>query len=99
MANKRTHRASGANGREAHSPFVPAIAQATNAQAKAAMAEDKAMADGTMAENKAMAGEEMMAGYASIENPDVIEPGWVLCIPSVEDAQMLLSSETAMMAK
>ncbi len=70
-----------------------------------AMAEDKAMAgeemmaeDQAMAEDKAMAG-ETMAGYASIDNPDVIEPGWVLCIPSVEDAQMLLSSETAMMAK
>jgi hypothetical protein len=71
------------------------------------MAEGKLMAkgaDGQMMEvamgDKAMAGgEAMMAGgYASIENPDIIEPGWVLCIPSAEDAQKLLS-ETAAMAK
>jgi len=24
--------------------------------------------------------------YARIDNPDLIEPGWKLCIPSVEDA-------------
>jgi rhamnose transport system substrate-binding protein len=33
--------------------------------------------------------------YATIENPDLIEPGWVLCIPSAEDAQALLGGETA----
>jgi len=63
---------------------------------------DKAMADEAMMaeEDKAMMAEgdkAMMAeGYALIENPDVIEPGWVLCIPSAEDAQKLLSAETAM---
>ena len=25
--------------------------------------------------------------YNAIDNPDVIEPGWKLCVPSVEDAQ------------
>ncbi len=28
--------------------------------------------------------------YASIDNADLIEPGWKLCIPSLEDAQTLL---------
>ncbi|GIK38392.1 MAG: hypothetical protein BroJett011_22250 [Chloroflexota bacterium] len=53
---------------------------------------DKAMA------GEAMAGDEtMMAGsYALIENPDIIEPGWVLCIPNAEDAQKLLSETAAM---
>ncbi|HXW00269.1 MAG TPA: hypothetical protein VEC93_17760, partial [Anaerolineae bacterium] len=27
--------------------------------------------------------------YASIDNPDLIEPGWKLCIPSSADAQAL----------
>jgi sn-glycerol 3-phosphate transport system substrate-binding protein len=31
--------------------------------------------------------------YARIENPDIIEPGWKLCIPSSADAQALLGSE------
>jgi hypothetical protein len=31
--------------------------------------------------------------YATIDNPDVIEPGWKLCIPSTEDAQTLLGQE------
>lgn len=31
--------------------------------------------------------------YASIENPDVIEPGWKLCIPSAADAQTLIGGE------
>jgi len=30
--------------------------------------------------------------YATIENPDLIEPGWTLCIPSVEDAAALIPS-------
>lgn len=57
---------------------------------------DKAMAGEVMAD-KAMAGDKAMmaGGYASIENPDIIEPGWVLCIPSSDDAQKLLA-ETAM---
>jgi hypothetical protein len=62
---------------------------------------DKSMAGEAMAGEDAMMGEDkaMMAGsYALIENPDLIEPGWVLCIPSAEDAQKLLS-ETAAMAK
>ncbi len=29
--------------------------------------------------------------YATVDNPDVIEVGWKLCIPSVEDAQQLLA--------
>ena len=60
---------------------------------------DKAMAGEAMAD-KAMAGDEAMmaGGYSFIENPDIIEPGWVLCIPNAEDAQKLLS-ETAAMAK
>jgi hypothetical protein len=52
-----------------------------------------AMGDKAMAEGAAM----MAAGYASIENPDIIEPGWILCIPSAEDAQMLLSGQMATM--
>ena len=28
--------------------------------------------------------------YATIDNPDLIEPGWKLCVPSVDDAQALL---------
>jgi multiple sugar transport system substrate-binding protein len=31
--------------------------------------------------------------FASIDNPDVIEPGWKLCIPSTEDAQAILGQE------
>jgi hypothetical protein len=60
---------------------------------------DKAMAGEAMAD-KAMAGDEttMAGSYALIENPDIIEPGWVLCIPNAEDAQKLLS-ETAAMAQ
>ena len=61
---------------------------------------DKAMAGEAMADQAMAGGEAMMANrYALIENPDVIEPGWVLCIPSAEDAQKLLSAETAMMVK
>jgi rhamnose transport system substrate-binding protein len=37
------------------------------------------------------------SSYATIANPDLIEPGWKLCIPSLEDAQKLLGEE-AMMA-
>lgn len=60
---------------------------------------DKAMAGEAMAENTMAGDEAMMAGgYALIENPDIIEPGWVLCVPSASDAQKLLS-ETAAMAK
>ena len=32
-------------------------------------------------------------GYDVIENADVIEPGWTLCIPTAEDAQALLGGE------
>ncbi len=31
--------------------------------------------------------------FATIENPDLIEPGWKLCVPSVEDAQAILGQE------
>jgi hypothetical protein len=55
---------------------------------------DKAMAGEAMAGDEAM----MAGGYALIENPDLIEPGWVLCIPTADDAQKLLS-ETAAMAQ
>ncbi|RME73952.1 MAG: rhamnose ABC transporter substrate-binding protein [Chloroflexi bacterium] len=34
--------------------------------------------------------------YATIENPDLIEVGWKLCIPSAEDAQALLAGESMM---
>jgi len=34
--------------------------------------------------------------YARIINPDIIEPGWKLCIPSGADAQALLASRSAM---
>ena len=71
--------------------------------------DDKAMADETMADeamageamaDKSMAGDEAMmaGGYAFIENPDIIEPGWLLCIPNPEDAQKLLT-ESAVMAQ
>lgn len=33
--------------------------------------------------------------YATIENADLIEPGWKLCIPTLEDAQALLGGEMA----
>ncbi|HXV42618.1 MAG TPA: ABC transporter substrate-binding protein [Anaerolineae bacterium] len=36
--------------------------------------------------------------YASIDNPDLIEPGWKLCIPSSADAQALLAGESAPVA-
>lgn len=55
---------------------------------------DKAMAGEAMAGDEAM----MAGGYSYIENPDLIEPGWVLCIPNTDDAQKLLS-ETVAMAK
>ncbi len=29
--------------------------------------------------------------FAALSNPDVIEPGWKLCVPSTDDAQALLS--------
>jgi hypothetical protein len=31
--------------------------------------------------------------YATIDNPDVIEVGWKLCIPSVEEATMMMGTE------
>lgn len=31
--------------------------------------------------------------YARLDNPDVIEPGWKLCVPSADDAQALLSGQ------
>lgn len=65
-----------------------------------------AMEDKTMMAGEAMAGDEAMmtegdkammsGGYALVENPDLIEPGWVLCIPSADDAQKLLSEAAAM---
>lgn len=33
------------------------------------------------------------SSYATIANPDLIEPGWKLCIPSLEDAQALLGGQ------
>jgi hypothetical protein len=66
------------------------VAMGDKAMAGEAMTGDEAM----MAEDKAM----MAGGYALIENPDLIEPGWVLCIPNADDAQKLLS-ETAAMAQ
>ena len=33
--------------------------------------------------------------YARIVNPDIIEPGWKLCVPSGEDAVALLGSDSA----
>ncbi len=33
--------------------------------------------------------------YAKIDNPDVIEPGWKLCIPNADDAAQLLSGGEA----
>jgi branched-chain amino acid transport system substrate-binding protein len=36
--------------------------------------------------------------YANITNPDLIEVGWKLCIPSSADAEAFLSSESAMAA-
>ncbi len=34
--------------------------------------------------------------FATITNPDVIEPGWKLCIPSAEYAQSVLGEDTAL---
>lgn len=34
------------------------------------------------------------SSYATIENPDLIEPGWKLCVPSSADAQALLTGST-----
>jgi multiple sugar transport system substrate-binding protein len=31
--------------------------------------------------------------FATIDNPDAIEPGWKLCVPSAEDAQTMLGQE------
>lgn len=60
---------------------------------------DKAMAGEAMTGDEAMMAEGdkamMPGGYAMVENPDLIEPGWVLCIPSTDDTQKLLS-ETAL---
>jgi branched-chain amino acid transport system substrate-binding protein len=36
--------------------------------------------------------------YANIENPDLIEPGWKLCIPSNADAEAMLGVESAPVA-
>lgn len=32
------------------------------------------------------------SSYATIDNPDLIEPGWKLCVPSLAEAQTLLAS-------
>ncbi len=32
--------------------------------------------------------------FATIDNPDLIEPGWKLCIPSVSDAEVMLGGES-----
>lgn len=64
------------------------VTMGDKAMAGEAMAGDEAM----MAEDKAM----MAGGYALIENPDLIEPGWVLCIPNADAAQKLLSEPVAM---
>lgn len=63
-----------------------------NGQMMEVVMEDKAMAGEAMAEDEAM----MAGGYALIENPDLIEPGWVLCIPTADDAQKLLAEKAAM---
>ena len=34
--------------------------------------------------------------FATIDNPDVIEPGWMICIPGVEYAQSVLGEDTAL---
>jgi peptide/nickel transport system substrate-binding protein len=34
------------------------------------------------------------SSYATIDNPDLIEPGWKLCVPSSADAQALLTGST-----
>jgi len=34
------------------------------------------------------------SSFATIDNPDLIEPGWKLCIPSVSDAEVMLGGET-----
>jgi len=36
--------------------------------------------------------------YAAIEDPNIIEPGWKLCIPSSEDAQAMLGTDAAQVA-
>ena len=36
--------------------------------------------------------------YANISNPDLIEPGWKLCIPSATDAEAFLGGESMMAA-
>ena len=36
--------------------------------------------------------------YANITNPDIIEPGWKLCIPSAADAEAFLGAGESMMA-
>jgi branched-chain amino acid transport system substrate-binding protein len=33
--------------------------------------------------------------YARIDNSDIIEPGWKLCVPSTEDAQALLTGQAS----
>lgn len=33
--------------------------------------------------------------YAQIDNPDIIEPGWKLCIPSTTDVQTLLGGDSS----
>lgn len=38
------------------------------------------------------------SSYATIDNPDVIEPGWKLCIPSAADAETMLGSGEVMLA-
>ena len=37
--------------------------------------------------------------YATISNPDLIEPGWKLCLPSVDEAQALLGRAGALSAE
>lgn len=76
------------------------MAKDADGQMMEVMMEDKAMAGEAMAEDEAMMAEgdkAMLAGgYALIENPDLIEPGWVLCIPNADDAQKLLAEKAAM---
>jgi putative spermidine/putrescine transport system substrate-binding protein len=47
----------------------------------------QAIADATNAKN------DTDPGYAKIENVDIIEPGWKLCIPPAETAQTAVSAE------
>ncbi|MEM7343406.1 MAG: ABC transporter substrate-binding protein [Chloroflexota bacterium] len=42
---------------------------------------------------------ESDSSYATISNPDLIEPGWKLCVPSADDAQAILGEAGALSAE